>query len=1459
MPTLRVPPTRGMNRKPKRVASQPELIRAAEDSVSQPLEFQSNDQAAKRCAVAHSIRICEDRRTDTGFVGRLSIDGGPAYPIAITNPANRCQDEALQASFDSWESSHPTTDGSTPDAADCGRDLFDQIFVHERSRNDYRALTAQLSQTQIEVVGPSPAFHDLHWEALRDPELPRPLAVDCQIVHKSGVVACLPDLSRPSPVMNLLVVTSRPRGDWGIGCHSVARQLVEAAGGTESRINVEFLRPSTFEALSEELRARELGFYHMIHFDCPVALLDYEEACTARGASGDSLEPQELQGYEFQGVREFLVMEGDERVDFVDANELVELLVESGVPICVLNVWRAEGRPNSLAEGQEDESKASFASCKTSLAWRLMDSGVPTVVAINYPMATSATQILMQTLCSQLLAQHQVAKALQLGRQALFKQVGRWASSDLADGMEDWMRPVVYENQPVSLKLLDFRSPVEQEDRVGSPSCSGRFAMPTYGFVGRESEIRDIECALSQHNFLMLKGKAGTGKTALLMYLREWWLATKFARRTLYFGYIGRPWTLQQILFEIMQRLYREAGRRHVQALGEQEQLEVLTAKLRCERCALLFDSLEPVLAGDATCKGMMDSEEKAKICSFLKRLVHGETMVVLCSGSGNDWLAGGNELCGNVHELEGLNGKSRLVLAEKILQRHLGPDAQVAQLLQGEDADRLLTALAGYPLLMEVALPNLKWYSPAETLATLDVAAVDATSGVLSCMEGSFRCLPQKKQQQLLLLAPFEGFLAWDSLDMYIAELRKLEFFRAFDFEAMNEAVQDAIDLGLLSPVDADDNCDKASCLAIERVFTCFLKTVFSQQEATMVAAMREGFQKYYQWCSTVYLKLMRSQERERGIKLCEMQYRNLNCALEVCLEDKGSMAIANCLHVYFELKGDSASGLKLAHLMCEAQSRSIEMGAETLAAQEWLARWYLVVKDFRTAMFTYQSILAIYRCMEGDSKEVIHGLGVTYHQIGLVAQELKELKQARKSYKRALDIFSNFDDRQSKASTYYQLGVVAQEAGNFDEARRIYLHALEIFVDFDDMQSQVNIHHQLAGMAEVGRDFHEAYRNYQMALEVCARMGDRHAQAMAYHHLGIASQEMGNFAEARESYQKALDIFIEYDDRHSQASTYHQLGRVSQELCQFDEARRTYEQALKIFVEFDDSNSQAHTYHQLGSVAEKLKDFDEAQKNYKQALQMGAGSKDRLSQATTYHHLGVVAQHSRIFDEATRNYEEAIKILQEFGDRRPQANTYHQLGIVAQELRKFDDARRDYLRALEIYVEFGDRRAQADTYYQLGMVAQELRGFEEAHQKFHQAMEIYQEFNDRPGQASAHQHLGSVAQELQDLDEARLHYMKALAIYIELNDRHSQASTYFLLGHLDEMEHSYVHARENVRKGLVIFEELKDARVVAIATRWLRRMEISSDSNVRRSPASSRQNNRYSSCRCFWLRGGG
>ncbi|OBQ41114.1 MAG: hypothetical protein AN484_21635 [Aphanizomenon flos-aquae WA102] len=737
------------------------------------------------------ITIREQQQTATGFAASLSFGDGE-YDIIITDPFTHQEEEDLEWYFEEWLV-FPMTETVKAERAKnsvkiYGEKLFEQVFQDKKAYSKYQQVKNNLSQVQIEIVSKTPEFQALHWEALQDPDFPRPLAVDCVMLRKS-VNSAVGSVNLPlSPVINLLVVVARPDEEKDAGYRTISRPLVELIENGQLRVKVKLLRPGTYQALSQHLEAQGANFYHIVHLDMHGALLTHKQVekpsavnrYLFKGRYGrDDLQP-------FEGVKAFLAFEGENqgKVDLVEASELAALLTGKGIPVCILNACQSGKQVKSPQNNVETFHGTSLQNTttslqntttslqnteeevrETSLGSRLMSAGMQMVVAMGYSVTVTAAKLMMEHLYKHLFADKPITEAIRLSRRELFNDKERKAYFNTLIKLEDWLLPVVYYNQSVNFNLRQF-TPEEEEKYFETVGSEYRFALPTYGFVGRDLEILKIEKALLKHNVLLLKGMGGTGKTTLLNYLREWWQKTNF-----------------------------------------------------------------------------------------------------------------------------------------------------------------------------------------------------------------------------------------------------------------------------------------------------------------------------------------------------------------------------------------------------------------------DYLANCYLQTKDYQKAQELYQKKLTILSEVENtELRRKKISTARTYHQLGYVAQEMREYAQARDFFQQALSIFIEFSDRYSQARTYHNLGRVAQEMREYTQARDFYQQALSIKIEFGNRYSQSATYHDLGIVAQKMREYAQARNYYQQALSIKIEFGDRYEQASTYHNLGIVAQKMREYAQARNYYQQALSIKIEFGDRYSQASTYHGLGALAEAQEDYTKARTNLQKALEIYVEYKD-----------------------------------------------------------------------------------------------------------------------------------------------------------------------------------------------------------------------------------------------------------------------------------------------
>ncbi|MGL6341158.1 MAG: Tfp pilus assembly protein PilF, partial [Waterburya sp.] len=135
------------------------------------------------------ITIRELGQTETGFNATLVIEGNN-YQITVSDPFEAREEQELEWYFEQWLH-YPILEQVKADRAAAsvkkyGQELFKQVFqVDINAYSQYSQLRGNLSQVQIEIESITPEFHAIHWEALQDPDLPFPLAIDSVLIRKS--------------------------------------------------------------------------------------------------------------------------------------------------------------------------------------------------------------------------------------------------------------------------------------------------------------------------------------------------------------------------------------------------------------------------------------------------------------------------------------------------------------------------------------------------------------------------------------------------------------------------------------------------------------------------------------------------------------------------------------------------------------------------------------------------------------------------------------------------------------------------------------------------------------------------------------------------------------------------------------------------------------------------------------------------------------------------------------------------------------------------------------------------------------------------------------------------------------------------------------------------------------------------------------------------------------------------
>ena len=523
--------------------------------------------------------------------------------------------------------------------AEIGEELCRGVFLGNRDATRlWDRAREDLRDTRVEVITDVRHASSVPWELLRDPDSHTALALEAQAFVRSHAMATKAPRGATAagggPIRILLVIC-RPRGGEDVPFRSVASRLVKGLDqAAREVVQLDVLRPPTFEELGRVLRAaKKRGKpYHVVHFDGHGAYLD-EERRKSEALAG--VNAHVLGGS--KGAHGYLVFESAdeadrERGELIGGPKLGELLVETSVPVLVLNACRsAHADPPERPEeagadaGAPRDTHGEVASFG-SLALEVMDKGVSGVVAMRYNVYVVTAAQLVADMYGALVDGLSLGEAVTLGRKQLHARPQREIAFAPVP-LQDWCVPVVYEVEPLAI----FPAPVSSRGikLVLDPQAPGwaRGALvdvplePDAGFLGRDETLLALDRAFDKHSVVLLHAYAGSGKTSAAAEFARWYASTGGVEGPVLWTSFERRMPLPRVL-DVLGRVFEKAlEQSKVQwlALSDAERRRVALQILKQTPVLWVWDNVEPVAGFPAGTASAWSAEEQAELVDFLR------------------------------------------------------------------------------------------------------------------------------------------------------------------------------------------------------------------------------------------------------------------------------------------------------------------------------------------------------------------------------------------------------------------------------------------------------------------------------------------------------------------------------------------------------------------------------------------------------------------------------------------------------------------------------------------------------------------------------------------------------------------------------------------------------------------------------------------------------------------------
>jgi predicted ATPase/class 3 adenylate cyclase len=228
-------------------------------------------------------------------------------------------------------------------------------------------------------------------------------------------------------------------------------------------------------------------------------------------------------------------------------------------------------------------------------------------------------------------------------------------------------------------------------------------------------------------------------------------------------------------------------------------------------------------------------------------------------------------------------------------------------------------------------------------------------------------------------------------------------------------------------------------------------------------------------------------------------------------------------------------------------------------------------------------------------------------YKILPLALARQGHIRQAIQAGQTGLQLTQQVGDRESEGQILNQLGLIALEQREFKEARIFFEKSLQIAQEIGNRRLEAQVYNNMGAMSgNIERDYTTAKLFFERTLEIVQEMGNRIGESFAFGNLGWTTSMQGDFEQARIYQAESLKVSRETGNRYQETFTLINMSAMMIILENHFEASTYARQALDLASELKDRSLEAWALTFLGHAQLGLREFQEASVAYQQAIEV-------------------------------------------------------------------------------------------------------------------------------------------------------------------------------------------------------------------------------------------------------------
>jgi signal transduction histidine kinase/Tfp pilus assembly protein PilF len=257
---------------------------------------------------------------------------------------------------------------------------------------------------------------------------------------------------------------------------------------------------------------------------------------------------------------------------------------------------------------------------------------------------------------------------------------------------------------------------------------------------------------------------------------------------------------------------------------------------------------------------------------------------------------------------------------------------------------------------------------------------------------------------------------------------------------------------------------------------------------------------------------------------------------------------------------------------------------------------------------------------------------------------------KQADGYIREAIALAERSRFKHGLALAYRRLGNLMRVESRYFEGLKANQLALQLYSELNDLEGKASVLSNTGEIYEGQGNYARALEFYFRAFDIDQKLGDSSGAAVTINNIGIIYERQGNIQEALTWYLRALPLY----ERHRKGSVVIILGDIGvayRKLRLYSEAKLYLEREKIIAVEEQEYGSQAHALLNLGMIESDLGSHTAATSLFQESLNAAQqGNRPRLLTESLLE-LGKVYLATKKYPDALLNTQRALDTAEQYG----------------------------------------------------------------------------------------------------------------------------------------------------------------------------------------------------------------